>query len=373
MGLVFAGDVHLSRCIYASHPSMVGDSEFALTQITDFCKKGNHDLILLGDNFDKRFPEPDVVASFLRAIDGLNVAYIVGQHDIHSEVQWPGVSALASGQRINLHSKKAELQGIKLYGLNYQPRNELLKALNKIPEDTDVLCLHQMLRQVTGLDIWQLSMEEVPEFVDYTMLGDWHGSSQTGQHEGRKWCYTGSSTMRSIDEPTDKTFLLMQRKDDGLLHVERQPLKTRPFFYNQVRWDDELTKYLESIVPAVEKAHAEANVPDVIKAPFVCLRYDTGIDDAFVRIEKVLAPLISKGLVHLHLLTTNNFNNTSPDYAAEAAGSVTIQDAIDEAVDKELTPDLHELASQLADSSSPKEVIQAYKMRNQVLNTPSAV
>ncbi|MCA9307715.1 MAG: hypothetical protein KDA16_14390, partial [Phycisphaerales bacterium] len=75
-GIAFAGDLHLSRAIYGGElPNMTGDSEFSLQQIVAHCRSEDLDLLLLGDNFDMRFPDGSLLASFLNAIQDVRVGF----------------------------------------------------------------------------------------------------------------------------------------------------------------------------------------------------------------------------------------------------------------------------------------------------------
>lgn len=389
-GIVFAGDLHAARTIYVTHPNMTGDSQFALRQITDFCRENSMPLCLCGDNFNKRYPEPEIVAWFLELLAGLDVYYIVGQHDLHRGAQWPEIEAGAAWPRRHLGAEPREnscfeVSGIKLYGFDFLPRTKLEERLKQVPEDCEILCMHGLIKDVMGIEeAWHLDMEWVPEHVKVTVLGDWHGIPQDGETAGRKWLYTGSSSMQSVTEPTAKTFLVCRRTIDidssklkgavntKALCFERIPLRTRPYIFGDVRYENELAEWCSKIKATCERAHNEAlgrEVPDEVARPFVVLRYSVGIKDAYRQIMDALGPLIETGDVYYHPLPNRAFVPEGED-GNVLDKQVSVDGAIGELVDRELAPELHALVTDLAHAADPKEVVHGFKHRHEVINNP---
>ncbi len=372
-GIVFAGDLHASPAIYTSLPGMQGDSEFALQQITDYARQHDHALVLLGDNFDRRFPDSGTLARVLELLDGSDVAFIQGQHDVQPSISWPDVSPYTVGERVHLNGKLIEWKGIKLYGLDCErSRDKLAEKLKKVPKDCEILCLHQLIKQVMGIEeAWHLDIAQVPEHVKYTVLGDWHGLPQNGETDGRKWAYTGSSTMRSISEPTGKSFLVAQKISDQI-GWERVPLLTRPFMLNDVRFETELTTWCDAINAAFQKATKDAlgkGVPLQVARPFVALRFNVAIPGAHDKIMAAIGPSIEDGSIHFHPMPHRKFTPDSPDYANVGA-NVSAQAAIDESIDKVICPELHELVSDLANAPDPRVIAVAFKHRHRVYDSP---
>lgn len=390
--LVFAGDLHASRAIYASHPNMVGDSKFAFEQITDYCRERDAHLVLLGDNFDKRFPPAEVLEWFLKCIVDLDVTFIQGQHDMQAPVAWLQVEGNPGRVRCHLDGREecVEVAGVKLWGFDWKPRAKVEELLREVPADCDVLCMHQMLNDVMGLtDGWNLSMEWVPEHVKLTMLGDWHGLPQEGDVDGKQWAYTGSSSQRSVSEPTRKSFITIASAVaptelhagrssgggvlGGVLPYGRQVLKTRPFLLNEVRWETELKEWCSNIVGAATQRYENAKadgVPDEVARPFVALRYNVGLDGAYEDIMDAIGSSVEKGLLYFHPLPNRKYVTESD--TDELSGSVNVEDAVNELVDREICPELYRLVTDLAVSADPKDVIHAYKHRHEITDDPTS-
>ena len=391
-GIAFAGDLHLSRAIYPGKlPQMVGDSEFALLQIANHCHENVLDLILLGDNFDNRFPIPQMVYRMVSSLvaAGGRIAFLVGQHDTHADTQWIELARLAGCDLVVLDECdecKTFGGNISVFGFDYTPRHELEDLLKGVPEDCEILCLHQLSADVMQIeDQWTLNMDWVPKHVSFTVMGDWHGLPQSGETNRRKWVYTGSSTVRAVGEPLNKSFVVVTRNEGtGALKFERVPLLTRPYIYNDLVWPKDLDAWLESIVPACDKARAKVaetiptrvqpcGFPPEVQSPLVVCRYNVEIPSAYDRIYEKLAERISKQQLFLHLMPNRKFVAPTPDYVDEGGPTVSVQGAIDEAVDKDMAPVLHELVTDLAESPDPRGVITAFKTKHQVVDDPTAV
>jgi hypothetical protein len=380
-GIAFAGDLHHAKTTYATHPNMVGDTSFALRQITDYCREHKLDLIFLGDTFDKRFPDSATLREFYEAIAGLRVGCVQGQHDRQDGYAWPGVPPDSDSARLHLHQQQFTFgDAIRVSGLDYTPRVSVQERLKSVPDDCEILVMHGLTRDVMGIEeAWHIDMSWVPEHVKRTVLGDWHGLPQSGETEGRKWLYTGSATMRSVSEPPSKSFLVCRRgkpgtASEGAFNFERISLLTRPFIFNDIRWENELTEWLGKIEGAYQQAAAaadDAGVPTTVAVPFVALRYNVAIPDAYQLIMDKLGSAIEKGQLIFHPMP-NRALMPEQDVDAELSATVSVQDAIDELVDREVAPELHGFVSELAAAASPKEVVHALKHRHQVVDDPTA-
>lgn len=373
-GIVFVGDLHLARNVYASLPSMRGDSFYSLEQVARFCEVSGVPLALLGDTLDRRLSTPEIVDQLLYAVRNIDLVYLVGQHDMNADVQWPDIRTSSSMLRKHLNEALVELSGIKVYGFDCTPRGRIDEKLAKIPADAEILVMHQLIKQVMTIeDQWHLDITQVPAHVKYTIMGDWHGHPQDGETDGRKWAYTGSSCMQSISEPVQKSFILVERID-GQLEFSRIPLKTRPFIYNCVESDDQLKQWCDKIDAAWKKAYEESvanGVPPRVAAPFIALRYSVAIDNAYERIMSAVGHAVDRGEVYLHNIPTKQFVAPTPDYVHVGA-TVSVQDAIDEEVDKAICPELHAFVTDLAHAPNPKEVAEAFKHSHEIHATPFA-
>jgi len=387
--LAFMGDLHLSRTIYSKIPNMVQDTTFALQQFARFCEDQGAAAVFLGDTFDTPFPSAEMLSAFFKTMQNVDLANIVGQHDRQPYIQWPEVEA-ECGSKLRLDLSISDkgyptfFGDIMLWGLNHTPRALLKSELAAVHADTEILCLHQTIKQVISVgkeeDVetrrWDLDMEWVPDDVEHTILADWH-YPEAGTTGNRKWLYTGSATMRSISEPVEKSFISVTRKTDGRggLQFDRIPLKTRPFIFVDLKLADEFDAWCSTIDDDVTKAYdtaIAADIPHEVAIPLVVLRFDVSIDDAQAKLHKALGSRIHKGMVFVHLLPVRSFVEAVPDYVDVDAG-VSVQAAVDEVVDPEISPEVHKLATELATAAAPRDVVTAYKHKNAVMTDPGTV
>jgi len=289
--------------------------------------------------------------------------------------QWPGVEATPSQRRVHLSAEAGcvEVSGIQLFGLDFMPRTQLQEALLSIPDNCELLCLHALVKDVMGLDdVWTLDMDWVPERVSHTVLGDWHGEPQAGESNGRHWLYTGSSTMRTVTEPTSKSFLQCSRDGSGGFSFIRVPLKRRPFIMSEARFESELDEWAARIESVCEKAREEAlanGIPDEVASPFVVLRYSVGIERAASTIESVTGSKSLAGKMHLHLMPNRAFTSDATAMTPTHP-TIDLDQTINEAADPHLAPQLNSLVRDLAFSSEPRQVIQSFKQRHNVMDSP---
>lgn len=385
-GIVFTGDLHASKLVYNRHPSMRGDSLFAFKQITDFARSNNCLLTLLGDNFDKRYPDAEVVSWFLNSIADINLAYIVGQHDMQMDVQWPSIVNTPKVLRCHLAQRQEPLvyDGISIFGFDWHPRSEIETLLKSVPENVDILCVHQLFPEVMGLEgQWSMRLDWVnardsggPKYI---LAGDYHGLPQEGITEGRYWMYTGSSSLRSISEPPTKSFVHAQIDASGKLVFSRHKLKTRPFIamevFNASDLSDSnvLAKLPQTVKTLYSQAIEEFGIPEEVAEPFISVKYDVSISNVHTLISEVVNSIDKDVKFHLHLTPVRNnvdIEITIPD----AKETVSVETLIDAIVDKEISPKLHSLVSRLALSNiSPREIITALKAEYGITDDPTLV
>lgn len=371
-GIAAVGDLHHARLTYASHPSMLGDTDFALAQVTQHCRDNDLALLLLGDNFDKNLPEPESVSSFLSYTRDLEIAYIVGQHDRRPEFQWPSIDSTAQKLCVHLGTDDYEnrclsLGGIDVYGFDYQARNKFEERLKRVPDDCELLALHGSHSEVMQLsDAWHFDLKWVPPHVKYLIAGDWHGLPQAGATDYVTWLYTGSATMRSVKEPINKSFVVCTRGSAGDLLFTRIPLKTRPFIAANLQWESELDEWLDAIVKTVEsrtKSAIDSGVPAEVSIPFVSLHYNVELPDVYGRISSVLEPLLNKGKIIFHSIPMRVLYGDEAEITEDGEVAISVSDALAEAVDPVTAPVLHGFLTGLLDAADPDEVIEAFKLQ----------
>jgi len=384
--LVFAGDLHASETIYSSYPSMRGDSEFALEQLTAFCRSQpvTTPLVLLGDNFDKQHPPAETVGWVLQKLRGLHVVYIVGQHDRqYGDFQWLDLAKHCSASVTHLSGDSVApytaADGVSLWGFDNLPRDQAEATMSRAPI-CDIVCVHQLFPQAMGLEgAWTFD----PAWVKQSKLllaGDYHGNPDSGVTGDVNWFYTGSSSMRSISEPTLKSFITVE-KSKGTLSVSRRKLVTRPFIGFAVTTRDSLLTFCDQLPDRIAKLidglksisgtfdTYGVKVPDSLCAPFIALKFSTSVPEVPAEVKRAISPLIAKNRVHLHMMPMHD-RASSGDLPRAAVG-INTQDVIDTFVDKTVSPNLHEFVSNLAGARQPNDYLLSFRNVNDIPDASS--
>jgi hypothetical protein len=208
---VQSSDWHLSNLIWTERPRIFGDAYRAAKQIVDYAISVRDPLLILGDLFNTRRPEPEAVACFCEQMDrmetaGLPVYVTQGQHELNrGDVIWAGIHTWPK----HVHKQSFEIGGLKFYGLDWLPRGELQEALNEIPPGTEYLVCHQVWEDFMGTNCATDGvMAEIPH-VKYVLTGDFHShcAKETMGRSGPVIAVSSGSThLRAISEEYPKQF-----------------------------------------------------------------------------------------------------------------------------------------------------------------------
>ncbi len=364
--LAVAGDLHLSGTVYRSRLfDMKGDARYAAAQIADYCAANKLDLILAGDVMDAKRPESaDVQAlqNLVNTIDevGCSVYGIQGQHDM-SDPPWPEV--VGATRLTSAPQKVGAGDGLVVIGLDYHPRGELLELLAEVPP-CDLLILHQMLKESLGYTVeeegsdglvdaranYDVALEELPIHVKAVAAGDNHSGSYCFKKGYPSFSYTGSTHMRSINEPPKKRFLVVH---DNLV-AEKVPLDTRPFERFEVVTEEGLRDCLKEIRKLIEAPPPKARPPELQK-PFVVIHFDTEVER--VR-ERVMTACEDKAFCKLLPYQTVAQLGEETEVIQ---GSVTLEGCLDELVKPDDQPELNTFVRELLQVEDPRLVIAKTK------------
>lgn len=345
---VFAADLHLAPGAWVSMPQLSGDSYRSFNQIIDFCVRAKHEckaLVLGGDVFDAQ-PPSDAVATFLRGLEflkkaGIPVLAIQGQHG-WAKLPWPSVDPYVT----DLNQKLIELEpGVRVFGLDHRPPQELKEALEAVPKDANVLVLHQMVRgcvpDIEGRQNWDLDPEWIPEQVKLTLLGDFHQPWTKVRSNASEMLYSGSTQMQSVDEPAEKSFVRVHSD----LKWGRIPLATRPFRSYTISSTEML-------------AEAIASVKELEPDTLVLVRYDATVPNVVKELEA------ANDQVHLmpriYMLPAQN---SAVEVDLEKLREISLRSCLDLAVKREDDPELHSFVAGLLEAKDPKAFLEGMQTK----------
>lgn len=210
---LFAADTHISRNTWASRSNIVGDSFFAFKQICDKAIVYQCPIFLAGDCWELwRESRPDAetvrfVRYHLSRLQKANIPfyYINGQHDGLSQPYW--FNAVHEWP-IHIGNELIEHRGFKVFGVDYFEPTQIELVKNSIPEETDILLMHQSWGQFVGSTNYStLSLDALPP-VPVVISGDTHVSAII--KDGNQIRISpGATHMRSIKEPRKHSFITL--------------------------------------------------------------------------------------------------------------------------------------------------------------------
>ena len=294
---VVCADTHLQTGAWAKYP-IYGDSYYSLEQIIDYTlARDLRHVVGAGDLLDRQINESQPIYNFVAQLARLHETggifdFIQGQHDLQ-ETPW----LLNSPAARHMHKLQVELaNGSLMYGLDYRPAGQLQAELDLIPAGTDIGVFHQVWHEfMGGIANPQGSMGDVP-VVSIVVTGDYHVATHknTTGKDGQPislWS-PGSTCMQSIDEPDEKSFLVLY--DD--LTFDRVPLITRKYFEYGVYHPGDVDSLVADSLPfMIEKLLDEsAGFDERIRKPIIRVVFSASLPETRRRVIQAAA-----GRVHL--------------------------------------------------------------------------
>jgi len=265
--LWFIGDTHLSEQLYVHRPLIKGDSYRALNGIIDkiLVKNEKGSVIFCGDNFNSIRPSSTDVNEMIKAIfrlnqKGISVYGIQGNHDL-SKMSWMDLCNVT-----HLHKQLIEIEGKKVYGLDYTPGARIFDELDYINREIecDILVLHQSFVHLNPFDSYSLEVDDIPGSVrEAVVSGHVHIPDKRENSLRISIVSPGATHPRSISEPPG-TFI--QYNDKGFLHIGT------PFSRPIQRYCISCKKTRDAAVGELEKLnHMKEKSPD--EWPLVEIKY----------------------------------------------------------------------------------------------------
>jgi len=286
---VFAADLHLQPNAWVKHPTLSGDAYESFRQIVDYCIAAGQNLVLGGDIFDKKRPDPHSVRFFgqqcARMLEADHVVtFVQGDHDYHPHVPWPTVSGMA----VPLVGMSQTAGGYNVHGIDWTPRDQLSEALVAVPEGTDFLITHQAWSELQGIGQVEGSVANILH-ANFLLTGDYHVSLQkrVTAEDGREILVIspGSTCMQSVDERYEKSFIVVG-VENGEICFEREPLLTRMKFELTYNTEQELIEDLaRGVMDGFANDERLPQLPESIRKPILRVTFNDEIPDAFDRIE----------------------------------------------------------------------------------------
>lgn len=270
---IFAADLHISDYIWATHPTIRGDSYFALNQAVDIAIGEQVPLVLAGDVLElMRTGSPtsqtvqvvnDAIAR-MRAAE-LPVYYIHGQHDL----AWPSWLHAINPWATDVNCDSFAIGDEKWYGIGYHSTETLGIALEGIPDDAVGLVVHQQWTELSGGSSSHGSLRRIFDQrpnLRAIVTGDLH-ETIVAKYKDRLIVSPGATHIRTVAEP-DEHFVI--HWDDGVPRKVR--LKGRPIIRLSIQTRADWAAVKTSLARRVEEAESKAlmeGVDPVVSMPLV--------------------------------------------------------------------------------------------------------
>jgi len=356
----------------------IDDSQFSMAQVKDWAVANKVELVaLLGDYADKQRNRSSAIVPLRTQLEqirdaGIDVGFIQGNHDFDSP-PW-----LSGGGFFWLDKEVVDLHGFLWMGLDYRPRDEILRTLAEdIPDDVTGLIMHQCWSDFMGdVAAPQCGFEDVPVQVLRLVTGDYHGGCMIDTYRGKGGqklivANPGATSMQDISEPGEKAFVAFL-SDGTFLEV---PLKTRVVLRSDVlHTSNDLDRFVGEVGQAIDSATAQASrqgYPEDMWKPLLQVVYSHAIPDGLRRIERVV-----NGRAHLFPkeLKPEKVTKTFKANVAEAKGKaftpqMLLKEEIDPAgKDDPLDKEAYVLAETLLNTNTKDDVVREIaKYRQRVM------
>lgn len=317
---VAVADLHFDEHGPWKYKGIVGDAEYGLTQVVDYCLENQAaQLVLLGDLVDRPTPRQQAVLEICEQVDRLAGAeiparYVLGDHDGRQD--WPGLHHWPD----NVDQARFAVGPAIGYGLGYRPRARLQEALAAIPGEASILFTHQKWEDFVSKS-GHARLDEVPGHVRYVLTGDYHEKVWGEFGAGQLVWSPGSTHPTSVAEDSPRHFLAGWVGRDGL-RCEFVPLKSRPVFRVRVSGPDDLARLVGVDIDEMLASAGSRGLPPHISRPIVEVAYYTDVPHAYEQI----AALGDR--CHVFARPKDRERQRRRDAVATARPALTIEEAV---------------------------------------------
>lgn len=367
--ILVTSDLHLSERIWKHRP-IEGDSFYSWMQIQDAASEHKVDAVILaGDLLDKRKNSSESVTRLLQGLSRITaknipIIFNQGQHEMQDN-PWCLANHNPLVQWVESPSFKDEfLPGVFLEGFDFKDKENCqanLEAANA--GSADILVCHQVWEDFMGVEC-----KPQAKFADVTqasilITGDYH-EAICQEYAGLTVISPGSTHLRSIAEPVDKSFYLLELfldGDDFEFQAQAVPLKTRRLFEVDATKKDihQVTPMIEGHLCICDEYAVENDLPLDIRKPIFRLTYDK----AKPEVAADVAHLFGTDC-HLFYKVVSEDKEETDEFKlrnhTEASDRVSMVNCLDEYLNANSTPDAYKLAVKLLGTGEPEEVLASW-------------
>lgn len=190
--------------------------------------------------------------------DDMTMLVVSGNHDF-TVPPWPEVIRDDNDPEwkglVCFDNKTYDVKGVKLHGLPFMQRQDLMARCNGIV--ADVLVWHGMVKDFVDYPISDesevVSMNDFPENrFQLVALGDIHVPNVARKHDDTVFCYPGSLELCKRDEPLDKGFYMHTFEESAtsrakLVNSEFITIPTRVKIAMHVGSEDDVAQVIDRV------------------------------------------------------------------------------------------------------------------------------
>jgi DNA repair exonuclease SbcCD nuclease subunit len=224
--IFLAADCHLGKALRAHSPILGRDGIDALTDLEIVLKReaaaavSAPVLILAGDVFDANKIDGaciDTLTRFCAELKaaGFRIMFVQGNHDIQNGRGDCLVPLLVPMGCEHIHNKVVEIDGLKIYGLDYSPAEAYHTAMEAVPP-CDLLVTHVAYQHLLGFEgAYTMRLDQVPAHVGNVLVGDIHVKDVTKLPNSAGYIVSpGSLHPTKIDEQYEHGVFMIQTAAD---------------------------------------------------------------------------------------------------------------------------------------------------------------
>ena len=290
------GDGHADRNAWSGRPTLWGDAIHSFRWLLSKSHELGIPVVGAGDLIDVRRPEPWVVNMLRMELDVLEsddipFYYIQGQHELDRKDPW--MSSIHP-HATYIHQRSIELSGIKIYGLDWTPADQLEDELKAIPEDTDLFVCHQVWHEFMGDMAYEGTLRDIRS--PWVFTGDFHENKEISVENvfgsTTQIISPGATNIRRISEsPKKYAYILHVDSSNRMGWWEKLSIPTRYLLRYEIYTDDDLDKVEADIPVQLETTVVEHNtklkLPDNLHTPIIDVQYSDQVDNVWSRLTKV--------------------------------------------------------------------------------------
>ena len=265
-------------------------------------------VVIGGDLFDSPRPDAHSVLVAQEVVsrisdEGKVVFGIDGNHDL-SGGDWMGVI----GATPLPDMMPISFKGVKIVGVNYRSGRDFVFALAEMngggSADTGVQEMYPFLKKMD---------------VKCVLMGHVH-IPDCRAWNGVLFVNPGSTEMRSINEPKDKVFYVV---DTETWEAEHVPLETRTVEEIEISSEEDLVYFQMELE---NDAKTRANIVNCPQGTFYQIIMDDSIDDAFKRLSKTIHDTSTIARI---VMRSNSARDLAPTVDARKESLNTLESAIE--------------------------------------------